>query len=43
MKIIIVNDGSTDNSLEVLSKIKDSRIQIFSQKNKGAAAAKFRN
>ena len=39
-EIIIVNDGSTDNSLEVLSKIKDSRIQIFSQKNKGAAAAR---
>jgi len=39
-EIIIVNDGSTDNSLELLSKFKDPRIQIYSQENKGAAAAR---
>ncbi|WP_320814064.1 glycosyltransferase family 2 protein [Flavobacterium sp.] len=39
-EIIIINDGSTDNSLSVLSKFEDSRIQIYSQENKGAAAAR---
>jgi glycosyltransferase involved in cell wall biosynthesis len=39
-EIILVNDGSTDNSLEVLSKFEDSKIQVYSQKNKGAAAAR---
>ena len=39
-EIIITNDGSTDNSLEVLSKFNDSRIHIYSQENKGAAAAR---
>ncbi len=39
-EIIIINDGSTDNSIEVLSDFNDSRIQIFSQENKGAAAAR---
>ena len=39
-EIIIINDGSTDNSLEVLSKFNDSRIHIYSQENKGAAAAR---
>lgn len=39
-EIIIINNGSTDNSLEVLSKFNDSRIHIYSQENKGAAAAR---
>ena len=34
-EIICVNDGSTDNSLEILKKYADSdkRIKFFSQKN----------
>ena len=39
-EIIIINDGSTDNSLEVLSKFNDLRIHVYSQENKGAAAAR---
>ena len=39
-EIIIINDGSIDNSLEVLSKFNDSRIYVYSQENKGAAAAR---
>lgn len=39
-EIILVNDGSTDNSLEVLSNFEDSKIKIYSQENKGASAAR---
>lgn len=39
-EIIIVNDGSTDNSLAISKKIKDSRIRIFSQKNLGVSNAR---
>ncbi len=38
-EILIMDDGSTDNTLKVLNKILDKRIQIFSQKNRGKGAA----
>jgi glycosyltransferase involved in cell wall biosynthesis len=38
-EVIIVNDGSTDSSLEILESIKDNRIKIISQPNAGIAAA----
>ena len=41
-EIIIINDGSSDNSLE-LCKIwseKDNRIKVFTQKNKGVSEAR---
>ncbi|XMO87152.1 glycosyltransferase family A protein [Algibacter sp. AS12] len=34
-EIIIINDGSTDNSLNIVEQIKDRRIKIFSNKNRG--------
>lgn len=34
-ELIIINDGSTDNSEEIISSIEDSRIKYFSQKNIG--------
>ncbi|HNW25236.1 MAG TPA: glycosyltransferase [Candidatus Gastranaerophilaceae bacterium] len=42
IEIICVNDGSTDNSLEILNKFakKDKRIKIISQKNQGLSAAR---
>ncbi|MBR0423231.1 MAG: glycosyltransferase [Clostridia bacterium] len=42
MEIICVNDGSTDNSLEVLKKHqkKDKRIKIINQENAGVSAAR---
>jgi len=40
-EIIVVNDGSTDDTLEVLEKYKD-RIKIISQENHGAPAARNR-
>lgn len=39
-EVIIVNDGSTDNSLEEALTIEDKRIKIFEQKNQGAAVAR---
>lgn len=39
-ELIIVNDGSTDNSLEILEKIQDSRICIINQENGGPSKAR---
>lgn len=39
-EIVILNDGSTDNSEQEILKFKDSRIHYFSQVNQGAAAAR---
>ena len=36
-EFIIINDGSTDNTLEILSEYKDPRIQVYSQENQGLA------
>lgn len=42
IEIICINDGSTDNSLEILEEYakKDSRIKIHSIKNRGIAIAR---
>ena len=41
IEIIFVNDGSTDNSLEILNKYKyDKRVKIINQPNKGANLAR---
>ncbi len=39
-EIIIMNDGSTDNSITNIESINDERIQIFNQENQGVAAAR---
>ncbi|WP_223549443.1 glycosyltransferase family 2 protein [Aestuariivivens sp. NBU2969] len=39
-EVIIVNDGSTDGSLEMASSFKDQRIKIFNQINQGASVAR---
>lgn len=41
-EIVVVNDGSTDNTLSLLEDMqkKDNRIKIISQKNSGVSAAR---
>lgn len=39
-EIIIVDDGSTDQSAEVVKKSNDKRIKLFQQKNAGVSAAR---
>lgn len=39
-EIVIVNDGSTDNSFEIASHFSDKRIKLLQQENKGVAAAR---
>jgi len=39
-EIIIINDGSTDQSAQIVEKINDSKLQVYSQKNKGVSAAR---
>lgn len=43
LEIIVVNDGSTDRSLEILLKWagKDDRIKVINKKNEGAQKARF--
>jgi GT2 family glycosyltransferase len=38
-ELIVVEDGSTDNSLEVLSGFSDPRLRVLTQPNQGAHAA----
>jgi len=40
IEFIIVNDGSTDDSLELLKKFDDSRISIYCKKNGGLSDAR---
>ena len=39
-EIIVVNDGSTDETLSVLREFESAKVQIFSQPNRGASAAR---
>lgn len=39
-EIIVINDGSTDNSVEKVQGFNDSRIQLYNQKNQGASIAR---
>lgn len=39
-EVVIVDDGSTDNSLNLVKKNKDSRVTLIEQENKGASVAR---
>ncbi|MBF2047185.1 MAG: glycosyltransferase [Elainella sp. C42_A2020_010] len=41
-ELLIINDGSTDRTLEVASSIQDERIKIFSYPNSGVHASRNR-
>lgn len=36
-EVIVVNDGSTDNSFEIASQFIDNRIRLYNEKNKGVS------
>ncbi|KEA45598.1 sugar transferase [Campylobacter mucosalis] len=40
IEVIVVNDGSTDDTLEILNKYNDDRLKIISKQNGGASAAR---
>ena len=40
LDILIINDGSTDNTLNIVEKYKDKRIRIINQKNQGLSIAR---
>lgn len=39
-ELIIVNDGSIDNSLAIAKSFENDKIKVYSQENKGASAAR---
>lgn len=42
IEIIIIDDGSTDHSIDIINKFVDSRIRIIHQENQGVSAARNR-
>ena len=39
-EVLVIDDGSTDQSFEIVSQFSDERIKLFQQENKGAASAR---
>ena len=40
IEVIIINDGSTDNSLKVATNFISDKVKLFSQENRGASSAR---
>ncbi|HBQ97955.1 MULTISPECIES: glycosyltransferase family 2 protein [unclassified Roseofilum] len=41
-EIVVINDGSNDSTLEIISTFKDRRLNVFSSENSGLSAARNR-
>lgn len=41
-ELIVINDGSTDSTVDIVGNIKDNRIQVFSYSNAGVSASRNR-
>ncbi len=41
-ELIVINDGSTDRTLELLSDVKDARLKVYSYPNGGLPTARNR-
>src|SRR5437867_4347597 len=37
-ELIVINDGSTDETPRVLERVRDSRVRLYAQENRGLAA-----
>lgn len=42
LEIIVINDGSTDSTLDIIQRIEDPRLRVFSYANKGLPASRNR-
>ena len=40
LQIILVNDGSTDHSLDICKRITDKRVEVYTKQNGGASSAR---
>ena len=40
LEVILINDGSTDNTIEIASAFNDSRLRVVSQANSGVSVAR---
>jgi glycosyltransferase involved in cell wall biosynthesis len=42
LEVIVINDGSQDSTLKIISSFKDSRLKVFSYENAGLSASRNR-
>ncbi|GLS24793.1 glycosyltransferase family 2 protein [Marinibactrum halimedae] len=40
LEVVVIDDGSTDDGVEKISKLNNENIKVFSQKNQGVSAAR---